>query len=101
MTGATTSGNDLTRASTSFSNSAEAIRGQAAAVSESRVTGEVTGRKFPEVGDRYQQLIEQLRSNIDSFAGKSSELSEDFNASAAQYQSSDEGGIGNLRSVQV
>ncbi|QGK71486.1 hypothetical protein GIY23_19985 [Allosaccharopolyspora coralli] len=96
-----TSGNDLTRASASFSNSAEAIRGQADALSESRVTGAVTGRKFPEVGDRYRQLIEQFRGTIDGFAGKSSELSEDFSASATQYDSSDEDGIGHVRSVQV
>lgn len=96
-----TTGGDLGRASTSFSNSAEDIRSQAKAVAESRVTGAVTGRKFPEAGDKYRQMIEKLQANITAFAEHSATLSGDFSASAKEYDASDDRGSDDLRSVQA
>ncbi|MER7080430.1 Excreted virulence factor EspC, type VII ESX diderm [Saccharopolyspora kobensis] len=101
MSGTATSGSDIGKAASAFSDSSEEIKGQAKAVSEAKATPEKAGRKFQEAGQAYKQALEKLGKNIESFASHGTKLSEDFTASAKEYTSSDETGANEVGKVQV
>ncbi|MER7014376.1 type VII secretion target [Saccharopolyspora sp. NPDC000359] len=101
MSGTATSGSDIGRAATAFADGAEEIKGQAKAVSESKVTPEKAGRKFHEAGQAYKEALEKLGKNIEAFASHGTKLSEDFTATAEEYTASDETGADEVGKVQV
>ena len=101
MSGAQTSGSDIHKAATAFSDGAGQIQQQVQNVTESKVTPEKAGKKFHQAGTAYKQALDKLGGNIKSFAEHGTKLSESFSGSAKQYQSSDHAGADEIRKVQA
>ncbi|WP_201768616.1 WXG100 family type VII secretion target [Saccharopolyspora rectivirgula] len=101
MSGAQTSGSDLQKAARAFSDSSEEISNQVKKIAESGVTADKAGWKFVEAGQAYMDLLERLGDNVKAFSEHSMKLSESFQESAKEYQSSDQSGASEIGKVEV
>lgn len=101
MSGAETSGSDIQKAATAFSDGADRIADLAGRVTESKVSPEKAGRKFHEAGQAYREALDKLGANVKAFAENGTKLSENLAESAKQYQTSDESGAEEIGKVEV
>lgn len=101
MPGAETSGSDIQRAATAFSDGAGQLQDLAGQVTDSKVTPEKAGRKFHEAGQAYKESLEKLSANVEAFAESGTKLAENLGESAKQYQASDESGAEEIGKVEV
>ncbi|WP_190820800.1 type VII secretion target [Saccharopolyspora pogona] len=101
MSGAQTSGSDVGKAANAFSDGSGAIKEQAKAATDTKLTAEKFGKKFHEAGKAYKDALDKLGKNIESFAEYGSKLSESFSESAKEYQARDESGAQEVGKVQA
>ncbi|MEU5849579.1 MULTISPECIES: hypothetical protein [Saccharopolyspora] len=101
MSGAQTSGTDISKAANAFSDGAGSLKEQAKKATDTKLTAEKFGKKFHEAGKAYKDALDKLGKNIESFGEHGSKLSEDFSSTAKEYQASDESGANEVGKVQA
>lgn len=97
---AQTSGGDIQKAATAFTDGAGQIQGQVQQVASSRVTAKQAGRHFQQAGDAYQKALDKLEANVKAFADNGNQLSRSFTDSAKEYSSADQSGSHAMKQVR-
>lgn len=101
MTGVETSGSDIQKAATAFSDGAGQIGDLSAKVTETKVTPDKAGKKFHEAGEAYKKALDKLGANVKSFGENGTKISDSLGESAKEYQSSDESGADEIGKVDA